>query len=97
MTGDDDIVTVELSQREVQLLLRYGYPFEDAKAQLEAFKCRKGPNRLKIDSYYLSMMIADLVRSAKTIRSDATLEEIDALCCTLESAEQDQPRIRAVK
>jgi hypothetical protein len=38
-----------------------------------------------------------LVRSAKTIRSDATLEEIDALCCTLEGAEQNQPRFRAVK
>ena len=52
---------------------------------------------MKIDSYYLSMMIADLVRSANTIRSDATLEEIDALCCTLEIAEQGQLRIRAVK
>ena len=70
---------------------------EEAKEQLEAFKGRTGTNRLKIDSYYLSMIIADLVRSAKTIRSDATLEEIDALCCTLESAEQKQPRIRAVK
>jgi len=48
--SEKDIVTVELSQREVQLLLRYGYPFEDAKAQLKAFKGRKGPNRLKIDS-----------------------------------------------
>jgi hypothetical protein len=27
MTGDDDIVTVDLSQREVQLLLRYGYRY----------------------------------------------------------------------
>ena len=43
------------------------------------------------------MMIADLVRSAKTIRSDATLQEIDALCYALESAEQNQPRIRGVK
>ena len=95
--GQDDIVTVTLSKREVDLLLRYGYPFEEAKEQLEAFKGRTGTNRLKIDSYYLSMIIADLVRSAKTIRSDATLEEIDALCCTLESAEQNQPRIRGVK
>jgi hypothetical protein len=51
---------------------------------------------LKVDSYYFSMMIADLVRLAKTILSNATLEEIDALCCTLEIAEQGQPRVLAV-
>jgi len=94
---EDGIVTVELSQREVKLLLRYGYPFEEAKEQLEAFKDRKGTHRLKIDTFYLSMTIADLVRSAKTIRSDAVLEEIDALCSVLESAEQNEPRIRSVR
>ncbi len=66
---------------------RRSYPFEDAKAQPDASKDRKGPNRLKIDSYYLSMKIADLVGSEQTIRSDGTLEEIDALCYTLECAE----------
>ena len=81
----------------MQLLLRYGYPFEEAKAQLEGFNGTKGPYRSKIYSYCLSMMIADLVRSAKTIRTDATLEEIDALCSKVESAEQNQLRIRAVK
>lgn len=94
---NDSIVTVELSTREAHLLLRYGYPFEDEKAQLEAFKDRKGPHRLKIDRFYLSMMIADLVRSAKKLRSNAVLEEIDALCCVLESAEQNQQRIRMAK
>jgi hypothetical protein len=92
----DDIVTVKLSKREVELLLRYGYPFEEAKEQLEAFKIRNAPHRLKIDSFYLTMMIADLVRSAKTLRSDAVLEEFDALCSVLESAEHDEPRVRAV-
>ena len=45
--GQDDIVTVTLSKREVDLLLRYGYPFEEAKEQLEAFKGRTGTNRLR--------------------------------------------------
>ncbi len=43
------------------------------------------------------MTITDPVRSAKSIRSDTTLEEIDVLCSVLEGAERDQPRARAVK
>jgi hypothetical protein len=94
---EDDPLTVKLSNREVELLLRYGYPFEEVKEQLEAFKGRKGPHHLKIGAFYPSMMIADLVRSAKAIRSDAVLEEIDSLCSVLESAERDEPRVWAVK
>lgn len=92
-----DIVTIDLSRREVQLLLKYGYPFDNEKTQLEAFQRREEPGQLSVGHYYLSMMIADLVRSAKSIRSAVILDEIDALCCLLEAAEQGQPRIRAVK
>jgi len=32
MTDDSDLKTVQLTQREVNLLLRYGYPFEEIEA-----------------------------------------------------------------
>ena len=32
------------------------------------------------------MTIADIIRSARTVRSDALLEELDALCYALEHA-----------
>lgn len=43
------------------------------------------------------MMIADLVWSAKKIRSNALLEELDALCCLLECAERSERRVLVVK
>jgi hypothetical protein len=42
------------------------------------------------------MWIADLVRSAKEIRSQGLLEELDALCDVLETAEQQNPRVRGL-
>lgn len=96
MSDEADAVVVELSQREVALLLRYGYPFDEEKTQLQAFG-GIGPHQLTISRFNLSMMIAELVRSAKTIRSDNVLEELDRLCSALESAEDGQPRIRAVR
>jgi hypothetical protein len=92
--SENNSVAVELSQREVELLLRYGYPFEEQRVQLEGFANRPGPHRLKVGAYHLSMMIADLIRSAKRIHSDASLEELDALCCVLERAERNERRVR---
>ncbi len=95
--SETDSVTVELSQREVDLLLRYGCPFQEQELQLESFANRQGPHRLKVGAFYLSRMIADLVWSAKKIRSAALLEELDALCGVLECAERSEWRVRAVK
>ena len=41
---------------------------------------------MRIDAYWIEMMIADLSRSARTIRSGTPLEELDALCHALEHA-----------
>jgi hypothetical protein len=38
-------------------------------------------------------MIGDLVISAKEMRSRVLLEELDALCCALETALDDRPRL----
>jgi hypothetical protein len=88
--------TLELTSREVYLLLKYGYPFPDAEAPLRNSRAVKGYHHVQIDAYWIEMMIGDLVRSAKEIRSRVLLEELDAVCCALESALDDRPKLHIV-
>lgn len=78
--------TVELSPREVRLLLKYGCPWPEDEEKLRASRAVEGVHRVRIDAYWIEMMIADISRSAKMIRSGALLEELDALCYALEYA-----------
>ena len=57
---DWDAIEIELLPEERELLLQYGYPFPDAKSQLE--RCASSPNVeiLTISRFYLSQMIGDL-------------------------------------
>lgn len=96
MTDDSDLKSVQLTQREVNLLLRYGYPFEEIQAQLNACKNRQGTHTLKISDFDLSHLIGDLVYSAKKINDDDLLEELDAVCSVLENAEHHATRVRAI-
>ena len=82
----DDLCTVELTEREVGLLLRYGYPFPDAEAALRGSEAVRGFHRVTIAGFWLEHLIADLVRSMKKIRSRGLLEELDELCDTLKLA-----------
>jgi len=78
-----DSCTVELTQREVDLLLKYGYPFPEAEAALRNSKAVRGFHRVKIGDFWIEHLIADLARSMKKIRSRGLLEELDELCDTL--------------
>jgi hypothetical protein len=85
-----DLRTVELTPRELELLLNYGYPFAEQEQALRDSKAVKGVHRVRIGAYWIELMIADLVRSAKEIskqrRNSALLEEFDAVCSALEYA-----------
>lgn len=83
---EHNLRTVELTPREVRLLLKYGYPWLEDEKKLRASRAVGGVHRVRIDAYWIEMMIADVIRSARTIRSDALLEELDALCYALEHA-----------
>ena len=89
-TGDDDEsteqCTLELTPREVKLVIKYGYPFPDDAARLRASPLRNGVHVVTIDPYWVEMWIADIVRSAKEIESDALLAQLDEVCCVLEGA-----------
>jgi len=105
MTTDDppehlrDLRTLELTTRELKLLLKYGYPFDEQEKALRASRPVKGCHRVRIGAYWIEMMVADLVRSAKELRSPSLLEEIDALCDALENAlaDRSKPFLVAVK
>ncbi len=87
-----DLRTLELTTREVKLLLKYGYPFDEQEKTLRASRAVKGCHRVRIGAYWIEMMVADLVRSAKKLRSPSLLEEIDALCDVLENALTDRSK-----
>ena len=56
---------LELSTREVKLLLKYGYPFDEQEKTLRSSRAAKGYHRVRLGAYWIEMMVADLVRSAK--------------------------------
>jgi hypothetical protein len=81
-----DLRTVELTSREVSLLLRYGYPFRDEEQKLRASKAVGGIHRVRLGAYWIELMLGDLVRSAKEISSRRLLDELDELYSVLESS-----------
>jgi hypothetical protein len=83
---DSNLRTVELTPRERRLLLKYGYPFPEQEETLRESKAVRGYHRVRIDSYWVEMMLADIVRSARQISNRALLEELDGLCSALDCA-----------
>jgi hypothetical protein len=90
--SNDDVIEVKLNQREVNLLLEYAYPFENEEEQLHSFQSIPGIHILKVDEFYLSRLIGDLVYSAKEIENESLLKELDRLCTAMELAEQGKAR-----
>lgn len=81
-----DDVEIEISGREANLILRYGYPFPDQAPAFEAVAGKAGFHRLMIERFWLEMLVGDLSRSIKEVGSPALQEELDSLCVTLETA-----------
>ncbi|MGO9593439.1 MAG: hypothetical protein ACLQFT_19190 [Steroidobacteraceae bacterium] len=92
----DDIRPLHLTQRELELVLKYGYPFPEQAGLLRSCKVKSTLHVAHIDSYWISMWIADIVRSAKKIRGQSLLDELDALCDVSENAERHDLRVRGL-
>jgi hypothetical protein len=93
---DKNLCTLELTSRERTLMLKYGYPWPEDAERLRNSKAVKGHHRVLIDAYWIEMIQADIVRSAKEISSPALLEELEALCSVLDCALENRPRIHSV-
>lgn len=89
-------LTLQLSSRERDLLLKYGYPFPEEAQRLKDSHAVRGSHRVQIDPYWIEMMIADIVRSAKKIRSRTLRDELDALCDVLENALNQPSRVHLI-
>lgn len=92
----EETCTLRLTKREVALVLKYGYPFPEEAELLRSSKVENGVHVAHIDEYWVSMWIADIIRSAKEIRDQSLLEELDALCNVLEAAESHEDRVRGL-
>jgi hypothetical protein len=91
---ESDLRTLEITPRERDLLLKYGYPFADEEKKLRDSRAVKGFHRVRIGAYWIELMVADLIRSAREIRSGALLDELDALCSALEFALSSDRQVR---
>ena len=92
----DQTCRLELTPRELALLLKYGLPFDEEADKLRSSKIRNGMHVANVDPYLMSTWAADSVRSAKKIRSQSLLEELNALCDVLENAGNHEHRVRGL-
>ena len=76
--------TIQLTPRELELLLKYGYLSEDQAAPLRTSPLKNGWYRIRVDPFWASQWIGNLVHSGMKIRSRRVLEELNALCAALE-------------
>jgi len=74
------LVEIELTNRQVELLIEYACPFEDEGKQLEEISGKSGDfHVLQTDDFYAPLLIGDLLEAAKGIQSDALFDELEEL------------------
>jgi hypothetical protein len=81
-----ETVRIELTQRQVELLLKYTDPFDDEENQLKKFNGKSGYHILESDDFYAPRLAGDIVYSAKKIDDDFLLEELIELADIIESS-----------
>jgi hypothetical protein len=86
--------TIELTSRELHLLLEYGYPFEEQEQTLRESKAVRGFHRVRIDSFWIEMLLGDVIRSERETINRRLLDELDGVCGALEVALSGAHRVR---
>ncbi len=85
--------TIELTSRELHLLLEYSCPFEEQEQVLRASKAVRGYHRVRLDSFWIEMLLGDVIRSAREITNRRLLDELDGVCGALEWALDEAHRV----
>jgi len=85
---DWEAIEIELLPGERELLLEYGCPFSDAKAQLEKCASSHDVEVLTISRFYLNQMIGDLSYSINKRTKGRIQRALVELCSRLEIAER---------
>ena len=85
---DWEAIEIELLPEERKLLLEYGYPFPDAKTQLQEHASSDDIEVLTISRFYLNQMIGDLSYSINKRTKGGIQRDLLELCDRLEIAER---------
>ena len=83
-----EAIKIQLLPEERQLILEYGYPFPDAKKQLQRLAASDDIEVLIISQFYLQQMIGDLSYSINKRTKGRVQYELNDLCDRLEYIEQ---------
>ena len=78
------------------VILKYGTPDPDDEEKWHATPVRKRFHVLQIGAFWIPLRVADIVYSAKKIRSESLLEAVEALCFVLETAERNDSRVQGI-
>ncbi len=85
-----DLVEIELTLKERELILKYGYPFGGEARKLRAMADDKGPCKLRISEYFLEQLIGNLSISVNEMhenslgKPDPVIHDINELAEDLE-------------
>ena len=79
-------IGLEISKREVNLILKYGYPFTDEKEKFKDASKKNGIKEFDISKYWLELIVGDLCRSIREMKNTQLQEELDCLCESIEIA-----------
>lgn len=83
--ADADVLKIMLTHRERELILRYGYPFDDIERQLKQFREKRGRVRICDEPYWWEQVVGNLSISInEDVQDRDLLEELDELCNALE-------------
>ena len=85
---DEEAIEIELLPEERELLLKYGYPFPNARSQLEACASSSDVEMLSISRFYLNQLIGDLSYSINKRTKGRIQRDLIELCDRLEMAER---------
>jgi hypothetical protein len=81
-------IKLQLLPDEQALLLKYGYPFEPEKKQLERLIARNDIGMIAISPFYLDKLIGDLCYSINKRTRGRVQQQLIDLCDRLEYAER---------
>ncbi|REK42379.1 MAG: hypothetical protein DWQ46_13635 [Planctomycetota bacterium] len=83
------MIDIELTPRERNLLLRYGYPFDQIKQALLTVSSSKSIECLSFDEFEVERLIGDLCRSINHEEGGPRVQaELDELCTRIEYARE---------
>jgi hypothetical protein len=76
-----DVLTIRLTSRERELILKYGYPFEGIEHQLRSSCTKRGRVEISDTAYWWEQIVGNLSISVnEDVEEGDLLEELDELC-----------------